>query len=118
MKVAVIGASENTSRYSNMCINNLLNKGYQVIAYGNKKGIINQTEIQTEKIYADNIHTITLYIAANKQPEWYELILKCKPKRLIFNPGTENPELSTLAKSAGIMVIESCTLLMLNVGDF
>jgi len=118
MKVAVIGASENQTRYSNICIKALLKKLHEVVAYGNKVGKVDTLEIRTDKTILDDIHTITLYIGPSKQPEWYDFILRTKPKRIIFNPGTENPELIEIAKNAGIMTIESCTLFMLSVDNF
>jgi len=118
MKVAVIGVSEKIERYSNMCVRKLLEHGYEVLAFGNKAGVVEGVPIITEKILNEKVDTITLYISPGRQTEWYEFILKSKPRRLIMNPGTENNELANLAIASGIKVIESCTLMMLTLGSF
>jgi predicted CoA-binding protein len=74
--------------------------------------------IYTDKPIFSDIDTITLYIGAKNQPEWYDYILQTKPKRIVFNPNTENPELKTLAEKQGIETIEACTLVMLSIGNY
>jgi hypothetical protein len=59
-----------------------------------------------------------MYVGVANQPEWYDYILKTKPKRIIFNPGTENPDLYKKAQKEGIECIEACTLVMLNTGQY
>jgi len=117
-KVLVIGASENPERYSNMAVNRLLNKGYEVIPIGIKKGMIQNTEILTGKPLLNNIHTVTLYLNPVRQVEYYDYILQLKPKRIIFNPGAENPEFYQLALRNNIEAIEACTLVMLSTSTF
>ncbi len=117
-KTLVLGASENSSRYSNMAIRRLTDKGYPVIAIGNKKGKVNNVEIITEQVADKDIDTVTLYLNPINQKPYYDYILSLKPRRIIFNPGTENDELERLALKEGINVLESCTLVMLSTGQY
>ena len=115
----VIGASENTERYSNRVTRILRQKGIPVIAIGLKTGEIDGVKIQTgfPKIEA-GVDTVTLYVGPQHQPPYYDYVLNLKPERVIFNPGTENPEFEEKVKKAGIEVLEACTLTMLTVGNY
>ena len=117
-KTLVIGASENTERYSNMAIRRLLKYGHPVVAIGNRKGKVEDVEITTEHPEMQDIDTVTLYLNPNNQKIYYNYILSLKPKRIIFNPGTENDELEKLAEQQGINVMEACTLVLLGTGQF
>lgn len=115
----VLGASENPSRYSNMAIKRLRAHGIKVVAIGNKTGQVGDVNIVTDKEMYDDIHTITLYLNPANQRPYYEYILALKPKRIIFNPGTQNAELHQLAEENGIPVLlEACTLVMLGTGQY
>ena len=114
----VVGASEKTDRYANMAVNLLLKKGKHVVAIGNKSGLIKDVVIHKGKHHFDHIHTITLYISPTIQKEYYEYFLALKPKRIIFNPGTENEELKNMAESAGISTEDACTLVLLNLNQY
>lgn len=114
----VIGASERADKYSNLATRLLLNKGHNVKTIGSRKGLIEQTEIYTDMVLWDNIHTITLYINPEIQKNYYEYIIKLMPKRIIFNPGTENDELKKLAESFGIETEYACTLVLLNLNQY
>lgn len=117
-KTLVLGASENTSRYSNKAVKSLNAHGYEVVAIGRKKGSIDNTEIITETPDWDDVHTVTLYLNPENQKPYYDYILKLKPKRVIFNPGTENEELERKVASAGINTLEACTLVLLSTGQY
>lgn len=117
-KTLVIGASEDTSRYSNMAVKRLLGKGQDVVAIGKKTGNISGVDIMIEKAQTDDIDTVTLYINPMHQKPYYDYILSLNPRRIIFNPGTENEELETLAEERGIKAIEACTLVMLSTGQY
>jgi predicted CoA-binding protein len=117
-KVVVIGASTDPDRYSNIVTVRLLQNKYEVVPIGTKKGIINDTEIITNRPEIENVHTVTLYINPRIQPEYYDYILKLRPKRIIFNPGTENIEFEKLAALNGIEAIEACNLVMLATKTF
>jgi predicted CoA-binding protein len=75
-------------------------------------------EIIKEKNNFEDVDTVTLYLNSLHQKEYYNYILSLKPKRVIFNPGAENEELSKLAKDNGIQPIEACTLVMLSTGQY
>lgn len=117
-KTIVLGASTNPERYSFLAVNKLLAHQHEVIALGNKKGTIGSVSINTETPLVADVDTITLYLNPNNQKPYYEYILAQKPKRIIFNPGTENEELESLAHKAGIATIEACTLVLLSTGQY
>lgn len=114
----VIGASPNTDRYSYKATMSLQNHKHTVYPIGIKKGIINGLTIINDKPIIENIDTITLYIGPDNQPEWYDYILSIKPKRIIFNPGTENSELIKLANDNGIETEIACTLVLLSINQY
>jgi predicted CoA-binding protein len=114
----VIGASEKSDRYSYRAVKMLLAHGHPVWAIGRRKGKIGDTIIETEPIFPENLDTLTLYLSPENQKSYYDFILSLRPKRIIFNPGTENPELSEIAESIGIQCIEGCTLVMLQTEQF
>lgn len=117
-KTLVIGASENPERYSNLAINRLKNNQHPVVAIGKTKGTVAGITIETEKIKLDDIDTVTLYLNPALQKEYYDYIISLHPKRIIFNPGTENDELSELARQQGIKPVEACTLVLLSTGQY
>jgi len=118
-KTLVIGASEKSDRYSNKAVRKLVASNHSVLAYGNKAGRIGKVPIVIGWPHKnENIHTISLYIRDVYQKDIYEKILALNPQRIIFNPGTENPELYRLAKEKGVEVLNACTLVMLSIGDF
>lgn len=117
-KTLVLGASSNPSRYSYLAVNRLREKGHDVIAIGKRTGKVSDIEIITEQKPIEGLDTVTLYLNANNQKEYYNYILSQKPKRIIFNPGTENEELADLAKEKGIIPQEACTLVLLSTGQY
>ncbi len=117
-KTVVLGASENPSRYSYLAVNKLRAYGHSVVAIGNKKGMIGDIAITTERPDENDTDTVTLYLNPQLQQQYYDYILSLKPKRIIFNPGTENDELEELAKSNGIQAMEACTLVLLGTGQY
>ena len=122
-KTLILGATPNPSRYAYLAAERLTNKNHDIVPVGIKKGevfgkeIEHQTENQELEIHND-IDTITLYVGVHNQPEWYNYILETNPKRIIFNPGTENPELMQKAREKGIEVEVACTLVMLGSGQY
>lgn len=117
-KTLILGATENPERYAYKAAHKLTENGHPIVNVGIKKGEVAGQPIQTDKTIFDNIDTITLYVGAKNQPEWYDYILQTKPQRLVFNPGTENTELKNLAQRQGIETVEACTLVMLSVGNY
>lgn len=117
-KTLVIGASLNPSRVSHTAIHRLQSNDHEVVALGLRTGEVAGVAIQQGRPTLKDIHTITLYLNPQRQAEYYDYILQLEPKRLVFNPGTENPELMRLAKENGIEVSINCMLVMLAVGAF
>ena len=117
-KTLVLGASENPSRYSFLAINRLRRHQHPVAAIGRKTGRVLDVDITTEKKPLDTVDTVTLYLNPTHQKEYYDYILSLRPKRIIFNPGTENTELYDLAKNNGIQPLEACTLVLLSTGQY
>ena len=117
-KTLVLGASANPDRYSFLAINKLTRYNHPVVAIGKKKGKVGEIEIETEQKLLNDIDTVTLYLNPENQKPYYDYILSLKPKRIIFNPGTENDELSSLAKKNEIQVLEACTLVMLSTSQY
>ena len=117
-KTLVLGASENQSRYSYLAIKRLLAHGHEVVAIGSKKGKVQDVDIVTEQTPMDDIHTVTLYLNPTNQKPYYDYILSLKPKRIIFNPGTENEELERKIAQKGTNTLEACTLVMLSTGSY
>ena len=118
MKTLVIGASENPERYSNKAIRSLVNHNEEVVAIGLKKGNVAGIPFDADKKVFDDIDTVTLYVGPKNQAEYYEYILGLKPRRVIFNPGTENPEFIDKLSAAGIYTEIACTLVLLSTGQY
>ena len=114
----VLGASLKPSRYSYLAVNRLVAKKHQVVAIGLKEGTVAGISIITEKLHFDDIDTVTLYLNAQRQADYYDYILSLKPRRVIFNPGTENPELAELLQKNNIEYEEACTLVLLGTDQY
>jgi uncharacterized protein len=117
-KTLVIGASDNPSRYSFLAIKKLKAKGHTVVAIGRKKTTVEGVIIDTDMKPFTAIDTVTLYLNPLHQQEYYNYILSLQPKRIIFNPGTENEELKRLTEINGIEPIYACTLVMLSANTY
>ncbi len=118
MRVLVYGASTNPERYAYIATELLLAKGHDVCLVGNKSGEVNGISIQVGQPTCTEIHTVTLYVGPKNQLDLLAYLLVINPKRVIFNPGTENPALMKELASKGIEVEEACTLVMLHTGQF
>jgi predicted CoA-binding protein len=114
----VLGASKNPQRYSYLAMHKLKAHGHPVMAIGKKEGSVNNIEIVTGTPPFKDIDTVTLYLNPTNQKPYYDYILSLAPKRIIFNPGTENDELVSLARDKGINVLDACTLVMLSTGQY
>jgi uncharacterized protein len=116
----IVGATPNPSRYAYIAADMLTEYNYSIIPIGIKKGEIFGQPILNirEKPPLQQVDTITLYIGPRHQPEWYQYLLGLKPRRIIFNPGTENREFEKMAEAQGIDVVEGCTLVMLRSGQY
>lgn len=117
-KTLVLGASLNNSRFSNICINTLVDNNIPTEAIGLKHGEVAGVPIQTGLPQLDDIHTITLYLGPPNQKQYFDYIVSLSPRRIIFNPGTWNPDLVMLAKEHNIEVVNNCTLMMISGGYY
>jgi predicted CoA-binding protein len=117
-KTLIIGASENKNRYSNLAILKLRSSHHEVIAIGSVCGKVADVLIVDDRPLLENLDTVTLYINPIIQKEYYDYILSLNPKRIIFNPGTENPEFEQLAKAKGIQTLQACTLVLLSINQY
>ncbi len=117
-KTLVLGASPNPVRFSHKAVKSLLRHDEEVIAVGFREGLIVEEEILTGLPPIDGVHTVSIYIGSSRQSEYYDYIISLKPKRVIFNPGTVNPEFMARLKKEGIEPISECMLVLLNDGDY
>ena len=118
MKTLVLGASTDPSRYANKAIQLLRAHHHEVIAVGKDEGHVADVNIIHEFPVNEKVDTLTLYLNPERQKLYYNKILNLKPRRIIFNPGTENNELSQLAAQNGIATEDACTLVLLNTGQY
>ncbi|WP_064716292.1 CoA-binding protein [Flavobacterium succinicans] len=117
-KTLVLGATSKPEKYAYKAIMMLVDKGHAVIAIGQNAGEVAGIKIQTKAIPLKNIDTITLYLNPIRQRDYYNYIVEAKPKRVIFNPGTENPELYQLLALNGIQKEVACTLVLLTTNQY
>lgn len=117
-KTLVLGASKNPMRYAYKAIYALKDKGHDVIALGKSGGKVLNVPIQKSIKELSDIDTVTVYLNPSNQIDYYDFLIKLKPKRVIFNPGTENALLAENLKEHGIEPVFACTLVMLNTGQY
>ncbi len=117
-KTLVLGASLKTDRYSNIAINRLRQNNHEVVAFGLKQGEVSGVTIDTELLDYKDVDTVTLYLSPKHQEAYYDYILGLKPKRVIFNPGTENPEFYEILKENTIGFEVACTLVLLSTSQY
>jgi len=118
MKTLVLGASEKTERFSNKAIRALRAHNIETVAIGNKTGQVLDVIISKGETQLTDIDTITLYLSAKNQLQYYDYILSLNVRRIIFNPGAENEDLAQKAKQASIDTINACTLVMLATNQY
>ena len=117
-KTLVVGATEKSGRYATLATHSLLRHGHEIELLGLKAGKIDGHPIQTGQPDLHDIDTVTMYVGARNQPGLYDYIKRLKPRRVIFNPGAENPDFERQLQEEGIEPIEACTLVMLSVGTY
>jgi len=117
-KTLIIGASNNPERYAYKAAESLLAHGHTIELLGLRPDVIfNQTIDADRKMYQD-IDTVTLYVGPKNQPSYYDYVVSLKPNRVIFNPGTENPEFEMILDKNGIAYEEACTLVLLGTNQY
>lgn len=117
-KTLVLGASLKPNRYSNYAVQRLVANDIETVAFGLRKGIVSGIEIDVELLDYKGIHTVTLYLNPKRQKDYYNYILSLKPKRVLFNPGTENTEFYKILKANSITYEEACTLVLLSTKQY
>jgi predicted CoA-binding protein len=117
-KTLVLGASLKPHRYSNLAIKKLIKNKYEVEAIGLREGEVAGVNIETEKERFEGINTVTLYLNPKRQIEYYDYIISLNPKRVIFNPGTENTEFVELLSKNNIETEVACTLVLLSTNQY
>ncbi len=117
-RTLVVGASEKPHRYSNKAIRKLLRYGHEVVPLASRPGQVHGVPFITGNPPVEGIHTITLYVGPARLTEMHDYLLSLNPKRIIFNPGTENELFRQRAEKQGIETVENCTLVMLETGVF
>ena len=117
-KTLVLGATPNRERYAYLAANKLVHHGHDIVNVGIKQGELAGQEILNGMPEREDVDTVTLYVGPDRQPPYYDWIIGLKPRRIIFNPGTENAELAMLARKAGIETNVACTLVMLGSGQY
>ena len=117
-KTLILGASPNPARYSFLAINKLREHDHPVIAVGKKTSVVAGVPVQSEIAPIPDLDTVTMYLNTQNQKNYYDYILSQHPRRVIFNPGAENPEFEKLLTDNGIEVLEACTLVLLGTGQY
>ncbi|WP_306353570.1 CoA-binding protein [Flavobacterium sp. '19STA2R22 D10 B1'] len=117
-KTLVLGATTKEDRYAYKAINMLVDKGHSTVAIGQNEGEVAGIKIQTKAVPFKGIDTVTLYVNPTRQREYYNYIIGLQPKRVIFNPGTENPEFYQLLAPNGIKAEVACTLVLLTTNQY
>ena len=117
-RTLVLGASLNPTRYSNIAIKRLISSGIETLALGAREGWVGDVVVETEKKLFSEIDTVTLYLNPERQKEYYDYIVSLQPRRVIFNPGTENVEFIEVLKDNRIEVEIACTLVLLSTKQY
>ena len=117
-KTLVLGASLKPERYSNFVIRKLVGQGFDVVAFGLKSGKVAGIPIETNLIQYKDLHTVTVYISPKNQNLYYDYVVSLKPQRVIFNPGTENPEFYEILKKHNIFFEVACSLVLLSTNQY
>ena len=117
-KTLVLGASPKPTRYAYQAVSLLEKHQIEVVAMGVLPGKIGSIPIIKPFKKLDGIHTVSLYLSPQLQPDYYDYILELRPHRVLFNPGTENPEFTTQLDKAGILWENSCTLVLLSTNQY
>jgi predicted CoA-binding protein len=117
-KTVVLGASPNPVRFSYKAVKSLLRNDQEVVAVGFKEGLIEGEKILVGMPPIEGVHTVSVYIGSSRQEGYYDYIISLKPKRVIFNPGTVNPDFMARLNREGIEPVAECMLVLLNEGEY
>jgi uncharacterized protein len=117
-KTLVLGASDNPARYSFLAIHKLREHKHPVVAFGKRAAMVEDVPVQPEPAPIKDLDTVTVYLNPNNQKFYYNFVLEQHPRRVIFNPGAENPEFEKILTEQGVQVMEACTLVLLGTGQY
>lgn len=117
-KVAILGASDNPERYSYKAFKMLLENDHEVVLVSPRYEKIEDQKVFSSLKEVSGIDTLTMYVNENISNTLVDEILALNPRRVIFNPGTENEDLAKKLKEKGIESEEACTLVLLRMGQF
>jgi predicted CoA-binding protein len=117
-KTLVLGASANPERYSFLAINKLREHHHPVVAIGKRSALVADVPVEMKTIPIQDLDTVSIYLNKDNQKNYYDFIFSQHPRRVIFNPGAENPEFEILLADKGIKAIEACTLVLLATGQY
>lgn len=117
-KVAILGASDKPERYSYKAMNALIQSGHEVFLITPRLKTIDNHKCYKDLNELKDIDTLTLYIGPQLSIKMKDEIIRLNPKRIIFNPGTENSKLSELLQTTKIKQEEACTLVLLSTNQF
>lgn len=117
-KTLIIGATPNTDRYAYRAAHMLTQHGHPIVNVGIKKGEVAGVPILNGHPEVEEVDSVTLYIGPDKQQDYEDYILSLKPKRVIFNPGTENEAFEAKLEQHGVQALEACTLVLLSTGNY
>jgi uncharacterized protein len=119
MNVAILGASNKPERYSNQALRLLAENGHAVFPVHPALAEIDGHPVfQTLADIPEPLDTVTMYVSPAHSTGMAGALLAARPRRVIFNPGTENPELESQLSAAGIDVLHACTLVLLRTSRF
>ena len=117
-KTLIVGATNNSERYAYKAANKLVEAGHDIVPFGIKKGEVAGVQMINDWKQFENIDTVTMYVGAPRQGEYIDKIIAINPKRVIFNPGTENPVFEEQLKAANIEVEIACTHVLLSLKSY
>ena len=119
MNVAVLGASNKPERYSYKAVRMLREHGHTPLpihpALAEGDGL---PVFPSLGMVSTPIDTITVYLSPRNQQPIVNDLLSSNARRVIFNPGSENPGLADQLHQAGKQVVHACTLVLLATGQF
>ncbi|WP_142783675.1 CoA-binding protein [Changchengzhania lutea] len=117
-KTLVLGASLKPNRYSHYAIQRLVSHKFETLAIGLRSGEVSGVTVDTTLKGFEDIDTVTIYLNPKNQVPYYDYIVSLKPERVIFNPGTENPELYKILREHHIEFETACTLVLLSTNQY
>jgi len=117
-KTLILGASTNPERYSHQAVIRLFQAGIETLPMGVNQGKILELPILPFFSELKDIHTVSIYLSSKNQSDYFDYLIKLNPKRVLFNPGTENEAFASLLDAHGIYWENACTLVLLSTNQY